>query len=121
MRILLTGGSGLVGSNIADHKNLSEHDLIAPSSSELDLLNFTEVSRYLTRCAPDLVIHAAGRVGGIQANIRQPVDFLVDNLDMGKNIILASRQANVKKLLNLGSSCMYPKGINSPLTEDLSY
>ena len=64
------------------------------------------------------MIHAAGRVGGIQANIREPVGFLLDNLNMGQNIVTASAAAGVGRLLNLGSSCMYPRGFDDPLTED---
>jgi GDP-L-fucose synthase len=66
-----------------------------------------------------MVIHAAGKVGGIQANLREPIGFLVENLDMGRNVVLASYQAGIKQLLNLGSSCMYPRNHNEPLTEDL--
>jgi GDP-L-fucose synthase len=58
-------------------------------------------------------------VGGIQANISHPVDFLVENLDMGRNIVLAAREAGVPRLVNLGSSCMYPRDRLEALTEDL--
>ena len=68
--------------------------------------------------APDVVVHAAGRVGGIQANIREPVAFLTENLDMGRNIVMAARASGVKRLLNLGSSCMYPRNAPNPLFED---
>jgi GDP-L-fucose synthase len=85
----------------------------------LDLRDFGSVQRYLAVLKPDLVIHAAGKVGGIQANMREPVNFLMDNLDMGRNIVLASYQAGVKQLINLGSSCMYPCNYVKPLTEDM--
>jgi GDP-L-fucose synthase len=117
-RILLTGASGMVGQNFLEHPAASEFDVLAPSRRELDLTNGLEACDYLRKHMPDLIIHAAGRVGGIQANMREPVQFLLDNLEMGRNVILAARQAGVKRLINLGSSCMYPRGHQTPLRED---
>lgn len=119
MRILLTGGGGMVGQNLLEHPAIGEFEVLAPRSSELDLLNFDAVQSYLQKNQPDMVIHAAGRVGGIQANMREPVGFLLDNLDMGRNIVWASRKAGIKRLINLGSSCMYPRNHNEPLLEEL--
>lgn len=119
MRILITGGRGMVGSNFLEHIAAKDHEILAPSSSTLDLLDANSVHSYLTKYSPDWVVHAAGRVGGIQANMKNPVAFLVENLDMGHNIILASRQAGVKRLINLGSSCMYPRNATNPLSEDM--
>ncbi len=118
MRILLTGGGGMVGRNVLEHPAIAEFDVLAPRSGELDLRDFGAVQRYLTQHQPDMIIHAAGKVGGIQANMREPVGFLLDNLDMGRNIVWAARQAGVKRLLNLGSSCMYPRNHNEPLREE---
>ncbi len=108
----------MVGRNLLEHPRLCHHELCAPSSLELNLLDQVETHDYVADLAPDLVIHAAGRVGGIQANIREPVRFLLDNLNMGQNIVTASAAAGVGRLLNLGSSCMYPRGFDDPLTED---
>jgi GDP-L-fucose synthase len=66
-----------------------------------------------------MVINAAGKVGGIQANMREPVRFLLENLDMGRNIVWASQRKGVKRLINLGSSCMYPRNYNEPMGEEL--
>lgn len=118
-RILLTGGGGMVGRNVLEHPAISDFEVLAPRSAELDLCDLEAVKAYLHKHQPDMVIHAAGKVGGIQANMREPVSFLVENLEMGKNIVLASHQAGVKQLLNLGSSCMYPRNHNEPLTEDM--
>lgn len=118
-RILLTGGSGMVGRNFLDHPAMDEFDLLAPRSNELNLLDFKAVEAYIYAQSPDIVIHAAGRVGGIQANVREPVRFLMENLDMGRNIIWAARSTGVKRLLNLGSSCMYPRNAPNPLHEDM--
>lgn len=109
----------MVGLNILEHPAISDFDVLAPRRSELDLSNFEAVTEYLDKHRPDMVIHAAGKVGGIQANIREPVRFLVENLEMGKNILLASHQTGIKQLLNLGSSCMYPRNCNEPLTENM--
>lgn len=119
IRVLLTGGSGLVGRNFLEHPAIGEFDILAPRSNELNLLDDRAVEAYLREKRPDIVIHAAGRVGGIQANIREPVRFLMDNLDMGRNIVWAARSTGVKHLLNLGSSCMYPRNAPNPLHEDM--
>lgn len=118
-RILLTGGGGMVGRNLLEHPDIGEFEILAPRSGELDLRDFSAVQDYLRKHRPDMVIHAAGKVGGIQANMREPVSFLMDNLDMGRNIVWAAHQAGVKKLMNLGSSCMYPRNSMEPLREEM--
>ena len=119
LRILLTGGGGMVGRNLLEHPSIGEFEIIAPRSSELDLRDISAVKSFLQAHKPDMVIHAAGKVGGIQANMREPVGFLVDNLDMGRNIVMAAHQAGIKRLINLGSSCMYPRNHNEPLEEEM--
>ena len=119
MKILLTGSTGMVGRNILEHKNISNYDLLIPNSKELNLLNYATVDKYIKKNQPAFIIHAAGKVGGIQANIANPVSFLVENLDMGRNIIMAAKNNNVKNLINLSSSCMYPRNATNPLSEDL--
>ncbi len=109
----------MVGRNILEHPAADQFSFLAPTRSELDLRNFPQVEDYIATNAPDFVIHAAGLVGGIQANMARPVDFLVENVDLGRNVILASRNAGVMKLLNLSSSCMYPRNAVSPLAEDM--
>ncbi len=109
----------MVGRNILDHASAAQYSFHAPRRSELDLSDESATNDYLQRLKPDLVIHAAGRVGGIEANIAAPVSFLTENLIMGQNILLASRSAGVKRVLNLGSSCKYPRNFDTPLTEDM--
>lgn len=118
MKILLTGASGMVGRNIQDHPSASEHDWLTPSSAALNLLDYGTVKQYFETHRPDAVIHAAGRVGGIQANMREPVRFLVDNLDMGRNVLIAAAETGVTRLINFGSTCMYPKDQQGALAED---
>ena len=118
MRVLITGGSGLVGRNLRAHPRAQAHDILAPRSNELNLLDSAATTATVAAMAPDLIIHAAGRVGGIQANMAQPVEFLVDNADMGRNILIAAKSARIPRVLNIGSSCMYPRDAENPLCED---
>lgn len=119
MKILLTGAGGMVGKNILEAPEAQSHEFLTPTSKELDLLNKTHVDSYLKANRPEFVIHAAGIVGGIQANIAEPVRFLVDNMQIGLNIILSSRNVGIKGFMNLSSSCMYPRNAPNPLSEDL--
>jgi nucleoside-diphosphate-sugar epimerase len=119
MKILLTGANGMVGKNILALATHYQHEFLAPKSAELNLLDALAVRQYIEKNQPDIIIHAAGIVGGIQANIAQPVKFLVDNMQMGLNILTASNDAGITKFLNLSSSCMYPRDAVNPLSEDL--
>lgn len=119
MRVLLTGSTGMVGRNVLEHSLASRHEWICPTRRELDLGDRAAVFAFVERERPDLIVHAAGKVGGIQANIAAPVAFLVENLDMGTNVVLAAQRVRVPRLLNLGSSCMYPKDRTEPLREEL--
>ena len=109
----------MVGRNLLEHPAVAEFEFLVPRSSELDLRDFVEVQTFLYKHQPDIIIHAAGKVGGIQANMREPVGFLMDNLDMGRNIVMAAHQAGIKRLINLGSSCMYPRNHSEPLKEEM--
>jgi nucleoside-diphosphate-sugar epimerase len=119
MNIFLTGSTGMVGKNILEHPKASNHTFLTPLRSELNLEDQDAVNTYVAENKPDLVIHAAGLVGGIQANMANPVNFLIKNLDIGRNVIMASQQNRVKKVINLSSSCMYPREATNPLQEDL--
>ena len=109
----------MVGKNILEHSAAAVHEFLAPDIQELDLLSFAAVKSYLDKMKPDFIVHAAGRVGGIQANMANPVAFLLENLDMGRNLVWAARQCGIKKLINLGSSCMYPRNAQNPLKEEM--
>jgi len=117
-KILITGGNGMVGRNVQGHPLAKAWEIYAPRKNELDLLDPNRTRDYISRIQPDVVIHAAGLVGGIQANIAYPVEFLFENMQMGFNLISAARKARVPRLLNIGSSCMYPREATNPLREE---
>lgn len=118
-KMLLTGGSGMVGRNLQEHRGILQWDLYAPTSAELDLTDSIAVSDYIQSLGPDIIVHSAGKVGGIQANINSPVTFLDQNLTMGRNVVMGGFYSGVKKLINLASTCIYPREARNPLTEDL--
>lgn len=109
----------MVGRNILENSKSNQHIFVAPTSKELNLLDRDAVRSSLSQEMPDLIIHSAGLVGGIQANIANPVDFLLKNTDMGLNVISSAASVGIKNLINLGSSCMYPREANNPLNESL--
>jgi len=118
-KIFITGANGMVGRNLRERLVDIGYEVLAPVRAELDLLNFQQVKAYVAEHRPEIIIHCAGKVGGIQDNIKNPVQFLIDNLEIGKNIVMAARENRVKRVLNLGSSCMYPRNAENPLKEDL--
>lgn len=120
MRVLLTGGSGMVGRAIRRLQPQVAPDLalLAPSRRDLPLEDRAEVARWIADHRIEAVIHAAARVGGIQANIDDPVGFLADNLRLNDAVLMGAHQAGVGRLVNLGSSCMYPRDHRQPLVEE---
>lgn len=116
--ILLTGGNGMVGRNVRALCEARGMPILAPSRQELNLLDPAQTRDYLREHRPEIIIHAAGRVGGIQANIAEPVAFLTENWSMGQSLVLGAREAGIRKLINLGSSCMYPADSPDPLKEE---
>ncbi len=109
----------MVGKNIIEFEKAKRYILFTPSRKELNLLDRISVDSYIKQNQPDIVIHCAGIVGGIQANMAEPVKFLVDNTQMGLNIIMAAKDAGIKKFINMSSSCMYPREAINPLGEEL--
>ena len=119
MKVLLTGATGMVGRNILAHTKSKDYEFITPPSKELNLLEKRNITVYLEQHKPDFIIHAAGIVGGIHANINNPAKFLVENMQMGLNLLTAAKDNDIRRLLNLGSSCMYPRGNESRLKESM--
>lgn len=118
-RLLITGGSGMVGQNLREHPGIAGWDVLAPGRADLDLTDSAAVHQWFNRMKPDAVIHAAGLVGGIQANMANPVAFLTVNASIGQNIILAARASGVTRFLNLASTCMYPRHLDTAMSENL--
>ena len=118
-RIYIAGHRGLVGSAI--HRELlclGYRNILTRTHEELDLLDKLAVDAFFTTERPDFVFLAAARVGGILANSTYPADFIRDNLVVQTNVIEASRNAGVKRLLFLGSSCIYPRLCPQPIKEE---
>jgi GDP-L-fucose synthase len=117
--IYIAGHRGMVGSAIVRHlEGLGFNNLLLRTSSELDLRNQQEVSDFFKEHKPEYVFLAAAKVGGIMANNTYRADFLYENLMIEANIIHHAYLNQVKKLLFLGSSCIYPKMANQPIHED---
>ena len=117
-KIYIAGHSGLVGSSLVRKlKSKNFNNLLTISHSELDLTNQSKVGDFFQKERPDYVIIAAAKVGGIAANNNFPADFIYDNIMIQTNIINASFKFNVKRLLFLGSTCIYPKLTEQPIKE----
>ena len=116
-KILLFGGTGLVGKNFLQCKFADRYEINSPTKQEVNLLDESRTVEFIQDSHPDLIINAAGKVGGIKANICNDLDFYLDNLSIGTNILLGARKSKVKNVLNLGSSCMYPANTNKKLKE----
>ena len=109
----------MVGRNIIEKFQDTNWEVIAPDRSELDLNDYQATFEYIGKIQPDYIIHAAGMVGGIEANINNQSLFLTSNIILGQNVISAAKELNIKYLLNISSSCIYPKDISTPLFEDM--
>ena len=108
----------MVGSALALEAKLQGHETIGKSSKELNFLDRERVFQELNSIKPDVLIIAAAKVGGIGANSNFPVDFLSANLQIQTNLMNAAHEANIKRVLFLGSSCIYPKLAPQPISEE---
>jgi len=117
-KIFIAGHNGMVGRSILNRfKNSDYKNLLTVEKKCLDLTNQIGVQNWFNLNKPDVVIIAAAKVGGIKANNSYPVQFLLDNLKIQNNIIENAWKSNVKRLMFLGSSCIYPKFANQPISE----
>ncbi len=124
-KIFIAGANGMVGSAIK--KSLLKHGygdlsrggrILSPTRKDIDFTNFKLVENFFKNQKPEVVILAAAKVGGIYINSVQPADFLLENLKIQTNIIEAAWKSGVKKLLFLGSSCIYPRNAPQPIDEN---
>jgi len=117
-RIFVAGHNGMAGSAIVRRLRQEPCEVLVAERRDVDLTRQEPTENYFRSVEPDVVVMAAGRVGGILANSTYPVEFLADNLAMALNCIQASHTGGVQKLLFLGSTCIYPKFAKQPMSED---
>ncbi len=118
-KIFVAGHKGMAGKAICKSLKIKGYkNLLTVDRSKLDLMKYAEVKEFLSFEKPEIVIIAAAKVGGISANSKYPVDFLLNNLLIQNNLIELSYKAGVKRLLFLGSSCIYPKYAKQPIKEE---
>ena len=116
-RIFVAGHTGMVGSAIVRLLNNIDCEILTVSSQELDLKHSAKVDEWFNKYRPDAVFLAAAKVGGILANSSYPADFLIDNLSIQNSVITNAFKYKVKKLMFLGSSCIYPRNAKQPIKE----
>ncbi|MCC7305907.1 MAG: GDP-L-fucose synthase [Alphaproteobacteria bacterium] len=117
-RIWVAGHNGMVGAAVKRRLQPEDCEILTVARNELDLRAQVDTERWVLQHKPDVVVIAAAKVGGIMANATFPAEFLYDNLMIEANIIHAAYKAGVKKLLFLGSSCIYPKFAEQPISEN---
>jgi len=117
-RVYVAGHNGMAGSAIVRRLAGEGCEILTASRQTLDLTQQSDTEHWLEQMKPDAVFLAAGHVGGIYANDTFPADFIADNLAIGLNVIRGAHKVGVKKLLALGSSCIYPKLATQPMSED---
>ncbi len=118
-RVYVAGHRGMVGSALVRRLKSESCEILAVDRTALDLTRQAETEHWMATAKPDAVILAAAKVGGIGFNNAYPVDFLADNLAIALNVIRVSHNVGVRKLLFLGSSCIYPRLASQPMSEDL--
>jgi GDP-L-fucose synthase len=118
-RVFVAGHAGMVGAAIVRRLDRERCEIITAARDELDLRHSEAVERFIAQAKPDAIFVAAGKVGGIRANSAFPADFLADNLAIARNTIDAAYRCGVRKLLYLGSSCIYPRLAPQPMAPEM--
>ena len=117
-KVWVAGASGMVGGATVRRLQSEECNILTPGHKELDLINQANVNDWVAANKPDVVVIAAATVGGIMANSTRPAEFIYNNIAIETNIIQASHQNDVEKLLFLGSACIYPREATQPMAEE---
>jgi GDP-L-fucose synthase len=118
-RVFVAGHAGMAGSAIVRRLEREDCDIVFAARADLDLRQSDKVDRFMAQARPDAIFVAAGKVGGIRANSTFPADFIDDNLAIARNIIRAAHRNEAKKLVYLGSSCIYPRLAPQPMSPDM--
>lgn len=119
MKILVTGGTGLVGNAIKSIKDkFSEHQFTFMSRNDCDLINYSETYRYFSNLKPDYVIHLAAVVGGLFKNMHDNVDIFDQNMRLNLNVLRCAHEHKVKKVVSCLSTCVFPDNVEYPITEN---
>lgn len=118
MKILIFGSTGLVGSSLVRVLKKSNFKLVYPTRNEVNLFSFDETKKFIKETSPDVIINSAAKVGGILANNLQRTEFLIDNVKINLNILESCLNFTNIKIINLGSSCIYPLNSPNPISEN---
>tara|TARA_B110001454_G_scaffold120477_1_gene112477 strand:+ start:229 stop:1200 length:972 start_codon:yes stop_codon:yes gene_type:complete len=119
LKIFLAGNNGMVGSSLYGFfKRQNFKNIITISRNKLNLSDQIKVDKFIKKTKPDIIINCAGKVGGIWANSHYPVEFLDENILIQMNLIKSAYKHKIKHLINLGSSCIYPKNSKQPIKEE---
>lgn len=118
LRIVVAGGSGLIGSALVDEAAKLDYEVISISRRQVDLTDTMATLDKISELKPDIIIDAAARVGGIGANNSHPVEFLLENLSIQNNLMTAAHTVGVTRFIFLGSSCIYPRECPQPIKEE---
>ncbi len=121
MKIYLAGKNGLVGSAIRRYYKDKDVELTSTSSAEVDLRDHSQISNYLRKTKPDVMILSAAKHGGVASYMASPLEYYRDNLLICANSITAAAENGVERLINIGASCVYAEGLKGPLTEDMIF
>ena len=117
-KILILGSNGMVGKSVvSSFENSTHFQVIKSNRDDTDLFNFEETNKLISETNPDILVNAAAKVGGIVANNQQRTEFLIENLKININILESCIPFNNIKIINLGSSCIYPLNANNPISE----
>lgn len=118
MKILLTGAAGFLGSWLFRDLESAGHEVAALTRKQADLMSKDQIVAQMLKFEPDTIIHAAGLVGGIQANISHSYEFLLANTVIGFNLVSAALELNINNFINFSSSCIYPPQEEQPFREE---